>query len=677
MKKTRVAIIRSSTDPVLITLSNLLTKNAKSDVLELIAPKKNEKVDLAQYDYIYVMFNVDKNDQYEEFVDFCNLYRDFLKNATLVLNCPIKQKDYTQIEAVTEKIKSFYNEIWTKYCEKRKEIISVSETKIKRIAPSLSNHAGFDWLSEYDLTGFEQYSLIVTPYFHSDPAPPREPDKAGSSLYILIGMTLTPIILIMFVAMIYTGNFSGLRLAPFLLLGIVLLPIGRSNLIFNRWSYASYGDSIKSPDLLSLVPGFGHFWIKEKLNGFLFLTLFVFPLVICTFVFYLGPSEVVIPFIPYSLLLWITGSVLAMLDTDIKYDNKMMKDNPGPYLDSFFDTAWIKRKKRTVAVFVCMMFLTGGLIQVLCEFGSEYLNLIVTGSSFVILLYLMVLSLFTDGTKQPLTVSVTARRTDTRKTIILHSGVMCSQETRRIARGYSADVMNMFKHDTKQPLDLSSYDNILIDFSPKMFKKIPRSYLKFFEVNAGLLENAGFIHHLKYSLRPSWSLEKLPIWVNERIQSYKEQFNKDYTPYIMQTSGLRIDRVFSEHLSSCLDCEILPPASGEYHSFKNSVVICPDNLNYYANKTTLFSALAVMPFFIYFMGMIFDLNLIVPACLSISLAAAVFLIQILFELLTGRQKIFLYRFITRFTDPAHVKICAILPILGLIGLSLVWGSYLF
>jgi len=677
MKKIRVALICSANDPIMVTLPSLLKKNTKSDVLKLIASKKTEKTDLAQYDQIYVLFDIGKHDQYDEFIDFCDLYRNYLKNATLVLSCPIEPKNHKQIMSATEKVKSFCDEVWVQYCDRRKEIISISETRFEKIAPSLLNQMGYDWISQDHLTAFEEYSLIVAPYDPVNYIPPREPDKAGSLLLIAIGTAMISILLILTIALVYYGYVQGLRLAVFLVLGFVMVPAGRGGLIFNRWLNNSFGNYVGLPELLSLIPGFGHIWIKEKFNGFIFLLLFVFPLIGSILIFYLGPSVLVTPLIPFTLMLWIAGSTLAMLDLDTKYDKGEMKNDPGPYLDSFFNKNWLKRRKGIVAIFVCMLFLVCGLVQIFYEFGSRDLNLIITGLSSVIILYLMITSLFFYTEKHLPAVFMAAPKTNARRTIILHGGVLCPRGTKCIAKGYSADVMNMFKYDLKKPLDLSSYDSILIDYSPKMFRKIPRSYLKFFETNKELLEKAGFIHHLRYSLRPSWSLDRLPAWIDERMHSYEEQFNKKYAPCLLLTSDLRIDRVFSKYLSSCLNYEILPPISKEYHPFKNSIVICPDNLNYYANIVTLFSILAVMPFFIYFTGMIFDLNFIVPACLASSLVAAVLLIQIILESLTTRQKIFLYKYTVRFTKPYHIKLCSVIPILGLIGLLLLWGSYFF
>ena len=674
--KTKTAILCSDSKPTSGSAQTILQNNTDGDVLRLIDCKKGRERDLNKYDRIFVLFDPTEEDRYEKFIEFCDMHREHLKNAVLVLACPVDPNNGIRVQTTAEQVKTFLDEIWSKYHtgETKKEIVLAAENDSEKIIVPLSTCTGHDWKqSGRKKIALDDYSLILIPYRYY-PVKPREPDKTVAQFMIIIGMLLLSAFLILTVVIIYSGAYGALRILAFLMFGIILVPLGRSSILFCQWLDLSHNYEGRVSGFWSFVPGTGYLRTNNVIGGLFFLSVFTLPIIVNTLAIAFSSSEFLLQMIPYTFILWLTGCVWTLTDVDTEYDRSVIENSPGPYLNTFLDLGWIRNKKRLSGIVMCSMFFICGSIQIICDFGIRELNYVLTAFSFIVMIFLSITQIQNYSRKYPFTENITMPKT---RTAVLHSGVICSREARCIAKRYSADILNMFKTDPKKPLDLSSYDNVLIDFFPKSFKKIPKNYLRFFEVNAELLKRAGFLCHLEYSLRPSWSLEKLPKWLDSRLRSYDEEFKIDYVRYIVPISDLSIDTDLAIHLSSDCDLGILRMPEKQYPVFKNSILICPVNLNFHIDMVTLYSALAVMPFFIYFMGMVFGMDLLIPACAAVSIALAAFLIRMVTEILTDRPKLLLYEHMIKHYRTSYVKLYSILPVCGLIVLSLPWVFYLF
>ena len=625
-----------------------LRKKTGGDILRIIGSDVKQK-DLSKYDRLFVMYQTELSPINELFIKFCEEYKNDLKNSTLVISHPIREiKSVSERESIIEGISKF-GEFWSGYSQKSSGKVLILSTKDgnKRLVERFSVSMGCEWKYVRDVSyNPYAYSVIFCPYLFIMEG--EEIDSKTAKLYIAIGVILVFAGLLFSAAVIIAGGYRAGRVGMISFFGVIMIYLGRRNLKNNRWRISRSAET-KSRELamfMTIIPGLGHIYLGRIRRGLtcMLLTFTIITQIVVSILYLSAEEAIILIYAVIFLFIWIFWLYVDIEDSC----NKM-----GLYRGTNLISGYSAFNKDRIENTRRIVIIVGGVIFILfCMLMATYIpegrviSIAVLAASLLITGYTAME--YYRNIDRKYCFDVPSKYTSSHqlpKAAVVYKGIFPSRAAKRVAARYSADLIKMFKNNPSKPLDLSMYDNILIEYSPNVSKRPSRSNQKFLETNSQWVKNAGFFVDIAYIYtHRSEPFKELLSTTNGIISAYEEETGEKRDLWTIPVSDSPLDYEALTFVSSELEIRSLLQPPDQIIDFKDSILIsfsnCGDNSE---NMSLLFSYFLIFPA-IFFMVLLLAEDEIL---FRLALATMITMIPIMMiwatELLTRVPKRFLYR----------------------------------
>ena len=625
-----------------------LRKKTGGDILRIIGSDVKQK-DLSKYDRLFVMYQTELFPINELFIKFCEEYKNDLKNSTLVISHPIREiKSVSERESIIEGISKF-SEFWSGYSQKNSEkpLILSSRGGNKKLIERFSASMGCGWKYILDISyNPYAYSVIFCPYLFTMEG--EELNSTTSKLYIVMGIFLFFLGIGLVIGALLMGAHQVSRLGTISLIGGFFIYQGKRNLKNNRWRAEETSEK-KSRELaifMSFIPGLGHIYLGRTLRGLLCMSITAVVVSAFVYAMFIELSADFAIIAVYAICF--IGVEIFWIYVDIEDTCNKVGVHKGIYNlagYSAFNRDRIENTRRTVTI------VGGILILILSSLFSVFVS---DGRNISIAVF--VTSLFITGYTAIKYYDNIDRKycfdapSDHNKNhplpriAVIYKGVFPSAAAKRISARYSADLIKMFKDPPNKPLDLSSYDNILIEYSPNISKKSSRSYKKFLETNSQWVKDAGFILNIAYIYNHTADpYSGLPQFTEERISAYEEEFGKKYDVFTIPISDSPTDYKTLDAVSSELKLQSLLQPSDQRIDLKNTLLVSFSNYGEGNETMSRFFSYFMLPFVVFlFVFLLSEQGILFKLSLATMLTLIPYLMIYAVELLTKVPKRLLY-----------------------------------
>jgi hypothetical protein len=622
-------------------------KKTGGDILRIIGSDVKQK-DLSKYDRLYVMYQTELSPMNEVFIEFCNEYKKDLKNSTLVVSHPIRDiKSISERESVIEGIARF-SEFWSEYSQKNSKKTLVLSTKDgnKRLVERFSTLMECEWKYIRDLSyNPYAYSVILCPYLFIMEG--EEINSTTARLYIAVGTILFFAGILLIVGVLYIGSRHATRLGSISMVGVFLMYIGKRNLKNNRWRNKETATE-KSRELaifMLAIPGMGHIYLGRIRRGLVCILVTVTLVLQIAIAFLHASAEEAIISI-YALVFVFFEVLWIYVDTE-DICNKMGLHKGTSVLGGYssLNRDRIENTKRIVIIVGGVVFLLLSTVFAVYIPEGRMISIVVFAVSLLVTGYASAEYYKNIDRKYCFDVPSDGLTYILPKIAVVYKGIFPSRATKRIAARYSADLIKMFKERSNEPLDLSMYDNVLIEYSPNLSKRPVRNYQKFLEVNSQWVKDAGFLVNIAYIYNhKSEPFKELILTTKEVISSYEEELGKKCNLFTIPVSDSPLDYEALMSVSSELELRSLLRSSEKVIDFKDSMLIsfsnCGDNSEH---MSLLFSYLMIPTIMFVMIFMVAEEEILFELALSVMFTLIPFMIIWAIELLTRVPKRFLYR----------------------------------
>ena len=446
-------------------------KRVKGDVLRIIGFDDKRK-DLKKYEKIFVMYQNSPSEIPEEFMNFCNEYKDDLTDATLVVTHPVYDpKDNSTINGTISDIETFYKDFWCDIigCEDKRKMILATDNGNKKLVEFFSQKIGCKWnyLSKrnYDLYG---NSLIVCPYVFTIEG--ERMSNANARIAMAIGAALViATISVMIISFLYGAGGAVGRIGILGIIGGLMIYGGKRNIENNLWNPKNELKETKSRDVamaLNFIPGLGHIYLGEVRKGTILLSITIIMgtfMVASLFTQLLYIVEVVI----YLVLFVFAHIIICFIDVE-QICNK--SGTIGNVMSAFgfgtdMDPRNVELYRAAAVILFGSSFLFTSLICLLKIPEHFFFNLLISIVSSVAVIVSAV-ECKRKIRPRPLVFDIKmTSKLKSPRTVIIHALTFSSSTVRRLSYRFSADVVNISKLSAKVPTDLSAYDLILVEYS--------------------------------------------------------------------------------------------------------------------------------------------------------------------------------------------------------------------
>jgi len=641
--RSAIICLTSKLDPCPWIVEDLRRKTG-GDILRIIGSDVKQK-DLSKYDRLYVMYQTELSPINELFIEFCNEYKNDLKNSTLVISHPIRDiKSVSERDSVIEGMAKF-REFWSEYSQKNNEKVLVLSTKDgnKRLVERFSTLIGCEWKYIRDLSyNPYAYSVILCPYLFIMES--EEVNSTTAKLYVAVGIILFFVGIFLIVGLMYMGGGHAVRLGSIPMFGVFLMYVGRRNIKNNRWrnKESSVGKSRELAIFMLIIPGLGHIYLGRIRRGLIcmLVTATLIAQIVMAFL-HASVEEVVV--MVYAITFLFIEVLWIYVDTE-DICNKMGLYN-GTSVIRGYSALNRDRTENTKRILI----IVGGIILILLSAvyvpEGRVISMIVFAISLLVTGYTAVEYYRNIDRKYCFDIPSENFTHSLLKTAVIYKGIFPSKAAKRIAARYSADLIKMFKNHPDKPLDLSSYNNILMEYFPNISKKPSRSYQKFLEVNSRWVRNAGFFVNVAYIYdHKSEPFSELLLATKGIITSYEEELGRKCDIMTVPVSDSPLDYEALMFVSSELELQSLLRPPDRAIDFKDSMLISFSNYGDNGENMSLVFSYIMIPTIMFLMVFLLaEEGIIFKLALSVMFTLIPFMMIWATELLTRVPKRFLYK----------------------------------
>jgi len=625
-----------------------LRKKTGGDILRIIGSDVKQK-DLSKYDRLFVMYQTELFPINEVFTEFCEEYKNDLKNSTLVISHPIREiKSVSERESIIEGISKF-SKFWSNYSQKSSEKVLILSTKggNKRLVERFSAPMGCEWKYILDMSyNPYAYSVILCPYLFIMEG--EELNSTTAKLYIVMGLFLFFLGIGLVIGVSLMGASRVSRIGMISMIGIFLMYVGKRNLKNNRWrnKEASAEKSRELAIFMTAIPGLGHIYLGRTLRGLLCMSITAVVVFAFVYTFFVESSADFAITAIYAICF--LGIEIFWLYVDIEDTCNKMGVHKGVYILTgswAFNRYRVENTKRIITIVGGTIILIPSLLFSIYISDGRNISIAVFVASLFIIGYTAVKYYNNIDRKYCFDIPSGYHVSyPLPKIAVIYKGLFPSFAAKRTAARYSADLIKMFKNPPNKPLDLSSYDNILIEYSPNISKKSSRGDKKFLETNSQWVKDAGFIINIAYIYgHTADPYSGLSQFTEERISAYEEEFGKKYDVFFVPISDSPADYKALDVVSSELKFQSFLQPSSQRIDLKNALLVSFSNYGEGNETMSRFFSYFMLPFIVFlFVFLLSEQGILFRLFLAVMLTSIPYLMIYAVELLTKVPKRFLY-----------------------------------